>query len=317
MKREGALARGGYDPLRIGRCRLATGMQARGESMPSPIKNQLISQAMEAASGVADRIGAGQVDPVLLHHSQHISVLWPSVQTVVRIVVCDEDDATERLSRELSVARHLGERRAPIVPPSERFPAGPHFQGKFGLTLWQFVEHAPMDPEDPGQLALAAAALRHVHHGLADYPGALPSFRTKFEKCRTLLADRSALPALADADRKFLLMTYERVLRTMDALPLELIPIHGDAGPHNVLITADGARYTDFEDACLGPREWDVGWLPDADLVGFEPIDYSRLSVLSDLRSLCVSVWCFAKYDMADKREAADYHLGYLKERFD
>jgi hypothetical protein len=29
---------------------------------------------------------------------------------------------------------------------------------------------------------------------------------------------------------------------------------------------------------------------------------------------LCVSVWCFAKY--SDKREAADYHLGYLKERF-
>jgi Phosphotransferase enzyme family len=284
--------------------------------MPSPIKNQLVSRAMEAASEAAGRIGAGQVDPVFLHHSQHISVLLPSVQTVARIVLCEEDDATERLSRELSVARHLSERRAPIVPPSGRFPAGPHFQGKFGLTLWQFVEHAPVDQEKPAHVALAAAALRHVHHGLADYPGALPSFRTKVEKCRTLLADRSALPALAHADRKFLLMTYDRILRTIDALPLELIPIHGDAGPHNVLITADGARYTDFEDACLGPREWDLVWVPDVDLVAFEPIDRSRLSVLSDLRSLCVSVWCFAKYDIADKREAADYHLGYLKERF-
>jgi hypothetical protein len=111
-------------------------------------------------------------------------------------------------------------------------------------------------------------------------------------------------------------MTYDRIIRAMDTLPLELIPIHGDAGPHNVLITADGTRYTDFEDACLGPREWDVGWVRDADLVAFESIDRRRLSVLSDLRSLCVSVWCFANYDMADKREAADYHLGYLKERF-
>ncbi len=202
------------------------------------------------------------------------------------------------------------------MPPSGRFPAGPHFQGKFGLTLWQFVEHAPVDQENPAHVALAAAALRHVHHALADYPGALPSFRTKVEKCRTLLEDRSALPALADADRRFLLMAYDRILPAMDALPLELIPIHGDAGPHNVLITADGARYTDFEDACLGPREWDVGWLPDVDLVAFEPIDRRRLSVLSDLRSLCVSVWCFAQYDKSDKREAADYHLGYLKERF-
>jgi hypothetical protein len=203
------------------------------------------------------------------------------------------------------------------VPPSGRFPAGPHFHGKFGLTLWQFVEHAAVDQDNSAHLAFAAAALRQVHDALADYPGALPSFRTKVERCRTFLADRSALPPLVDADRRFLLMAYDHILRAMDALPVELIPIHGDAGPHNVLITADGARYTDFEDTCLGPREWDVGWLPDVDLVAFESIDRSRLSVLSDLRSLCVSVWCFAKYDMADKREAADYHLGYLKERFD
>jgi hypothetical protein len=291
-------------------------MQALGESMPSPIKNQLISRAMEAASEVAGRIGAGQVDPVLLHHSQHISVLLPSIQTVARIVVCEDDGATERLSRELSVARYLSERRAPIVPPSGCFPAGPHFHSKFGLTLWQFVEHAPADQENPAHVALAPAALRHVHDALVDYPGALLSFRTKVEKCRTLLEERSALPALANADRSFLLMTYDRILRAMDDLPLELIPIHGDAGLHNVLITSDGARYADFEDACLGPREWDVGWLPDVDLVAFEPIDRRRLSALSDLRSLCVSVWCFAKYDIADKREAADYHLRYLKERF-
>jgi len=284
--------------------------------MPSSINDDLVSQAMGAASEMAGRIGAGQVDPVLLHHSQHISVLWPRLETVARIVVCAENDAIERLSRELAVARHLSGRRAPIVPPSGRFPAGPHFQGKFGLTLWQFVEHAPVDQDDPAQLALAAAALRQVHNALADHPGALPSFRTRVEKCRTLMEARSALPALAHADRKFLLMAYDRILAAMDALPLELIPIHGDAGPHNVLMTADGARYTDFEDACLGPREWDVGWLPDVDLVSFEPIDRRRLSVLSDLRSLCVSVWCFAQYDKSDKREAADYHLGYLKERF-
>jgi hypothetical protein len=34
------------------------------------------------------------------------------------------------------------------------------------------------------------------------------------------------------------------------------------------------------------------------------------------LRSLCVSVWCFAKYHIPEKREAANYHLGYLRERF-
>jgi Phosphotransferase enzyme family len=284
--------------------------------MPSTIENELISQAMEAAREVAGLVGAGQVDPILLHHSQHISVLWPSVETVARIVVCTEDDAAERLSRELAVARYLTERQAPVVPPSPILAAGPHFQGKFGLTLWQFAAHTPADGDNPTHVAAAAAALRRIHQALADYPSTLPSFRTKVDKCRVLLAERSSLPALVDADRKFLLSTYDRIIRAMDTLPIELIPIHGDAGPHNVLMTSDGARYIDFEDASLGPREWDIGWLPDVDLALFEPLHRGRLSVLSDLRSLCVSVWCFAKYDIADKREAANYHLGYLKERF-
>ena len=70
-------------------------------------------------------------------------------------------------------------------------------------------------------------------------------------------------------------------LSAINALPLELVPIRPDGAAHNVLITADGARYTDFEDACFGPRESDVGWLPDVDVVAFEPLDRRSLSVLS------------------------------------
>jgi hypothetical protein len=280
------------------------------------IENELISQALQAAGEVAGRVVAGRVESILLHHSQHISVLWPSVETVARIVVRAEEGAAERLSRELAIARYLTDRNAPVVPPSPVLPAGPHFQGKFGMTLWQFVAHVPADGDNPTHVRAAAAALYRVHHALADYPGTLPSFRTKIDKCRLLLEDRSSLPALADADRKFLLAAYDRIIRRMDSLPIELIPLHGDAGPHNVFVTADGARYIDFEDASLGPREWDVGWLSDVDLAAFEPIHRDRLSVLSDLRSLCVSVWCFAKYHIPEKREAANYHLGYLRERF-
>jgi hypothetical protein len=83
-----------------------------------------------------------------------------------------------------------------------------------------------------------------------------------------------------------------------------------------VFITSEGARYSDFERVSLGPREWDIGFLPDIDLTQFDAVNLDLLSVLSDLRSLCVSVWCWAKYEMPEKREAAEFHLGYLKERF-
>jgi hypothetical protein len=99
-------------------------------------------------------------------------------------------------------------------------------------------------------------------------------------------------------------------------LPLDPTPIHGDAGAHNVFMTSEGARYTDFEKVSLGPREWDVGFLGDIGLAYFDMLNRDLFGVLSDLRSLCVSVWCWAKYDMPEKREAAEYHLGHLKERF-
>jgi hypothetical protein len=236
--------------------------------------------------------------------------------TVARMLPGVEDEITERLSRELAVAYHLFNRQAPIVSPSLRFPAGPHFHDGFGLTFWQYVEHIPADADDAAHMASAADALRHIHDALADYPRELPLLADKTDKCRALLEQDGALPALASADRGFLLTTYQRIVASIDKLSTEYVPIHGDAGPHNVFITPAGARYSDFEDASLGPREWDVGWLTENHLKTFEPVNRDLLRVMSDLRSLCVSVWCFAKSDMPDKLEAAEYHLGYLKDRF-
>ena len=82
------------------------------------------------------------------------------------------------------------------------------------------------------------------------------------------------------------------------------------------MIASEGARWNDFEDVCLGPREWDIGYLPGIDLAAFEPVNRDLLSVLNYLRSLCVSVWCWDKYHIPEKRKAALYHLEYLKESF-
>jgi hypothetical protein len=69
--------------------------------------------------------------------------------------------------------------------------------------------------------------------------------------------------------------------------------------PSNVLITPQGGLWNDLEDVSLGPREWDVGWLPEADLAQFEPLNQNLLSAFHYLRSLCASVWCWARYDVS------------------
>jgi predicted trehalose synthase len=274
------------------------------------------ARAIEAATRLVRCLGIDRVDPTILHASQHISIRLFPLDIVARVARVDQAGATKRLNRELAVMQHLVEKSAPVVGPTNQLPAGPHFHEGFALTLWQFVDHIAADGDNAEHTASAAAALRRVHEGLADFRDDLPSFWIKIEQCRRLLENESALPALRLPDRRFLHMVYHRVRNSLDGLPLDLAPIHGDAHLGNVFITSDGARWNDFEDVCMGPREWDIGWLPDMDLDPFEPVNRDLLSALHYLRSWCVSIWCWDRYDLPEKREAAEYHLWYLRQRF-
>jgi Phosphotransferase enzyme family len=277
---------------------------------------QVPVRAVEAATSLVRNLGIGRVDPTILHQSQHISIRLFPLDIVARVVCSDQVETIGRMNLELAVVQHLVKRSAPVVAPTSELPAGPYFHEGFAVTLWQFVDHVAADGDSAEHAARAAAALRRVHEGLGDFRDELPSFRMKIEQCRNLLENDPALPALGLSDRKFLLMSYDRIRGLLDGLSISLVPIHGDAHFGNVFITTNGARWNDFEDVCMGPREWDIGWLPDRDLDWFEPVNRDLLSVLHYLRSWCVAVWCWDKYDLPEKREAAEYHLWYLRQRF-
>src|SRR5690242_8626952 len=270
-----------------------------------------VQHAIRAAADAARRLGAGTIEPTLLAASNNISIRLAPLPVVARVFANDAT-AAARAARELDVCHHLARKGAPVVPPSIDLPTGPHAADGLTLTLWQFVEHRPAGDADSQD---AARALRMVHAALADCPVALPAFGDTSRRVRALLDEPSALPALAAADRTFLRAAHDAVTRRLATMPMAARPPHGDAHLGNVLIAADGPRWTDFESVCLGPPEWDVGFLPDADppLVG--ALDRELSDALGDLRSICVATWCFAKYDLPEKREAADYHLGWLKER--
>jgi predicted trehalose synthase len=283
--------------------------------MPEMSEGERVQRAIRAATDVARRLGASAVEPVILRHSSNVSIRLAPLRVVARVCTVGPPElAHAKLARDLAVARHLAGKGAPIVPPTTELPPGPYSCADAALTLWRFVDHRPAG-EDADDVRAAADALRIVHDALADFPAELPAFGSKGDEVRALLTVRSAVPALPRADRAFLVAVHERVAARVAARPMRSVPIHGDAHLGNVLITAEGARWTDFESACRGPREWDIGFLPDADLSAFGSVDRDLFDALSDLRSLCVAVWCFAEYDDPEKREAADYHLGWLKGR--
>jgi aminoglycoside phosphotransferase (APT) family kinase protein len=277
-------------------------------------KKDVSRRAASAAAAVGQHFVAAPITPVVLRHSQHVIVLLRPAAIVARVLSLSPTRTAEALSGELEIVRHVGERGASVVMPSHTYPAGPHFHDGFAMTLWPYVEHHAIDDDDSDQLASAARALRQVHEALADLPHSLPSYLTKIEECGALLGNRSELPALATSDRDVLLEMYEKLTARLARCPTRQVPIHGDAHLGNVLFAPDGPRWTDFEAVCLGPREWDIcEWVPD--LAVFEPINRECHEVLSLMRSLCVSTWCWASPHLPGKLDAANYHLNYLRSR--
>jgi len=270
-------------------------------------------RAIRAAIAVAQRLGMGAIAPVVLKNSNHTNIHlapFPIVARVVTPVVSRQ--VARNLADEVAVAQHLAHRGAPIAAPSVDVPAGPHSDGDTLMTLWQFVSHRPAGATDG---VAAAEALQAVHRLLASYPRRLPAFTVAIDYCRSLLEDGTALPALGGADRAFLVAEHDRLRGRMRGTG-RCVAIHGDAHLGNVLVTALGPRWVDWESVCMGPPEWDLSCLPERVWSGSRAVDHDLLTLLKDLRSVCVAVWCWVEPDRTpERREAAEFHLRRLRDR--
>jgi aminoglycoside phosphotransferase (APT) family kinase protein len=92
--------------------------------------------------------------------------------------------------------------------------------------------------------------------------------------------------ALELTDHRVLHAAAERLLPLAERWPRRVV--HGDAHVGNVVVTADGPRWTDLEDAGLGPVEWDLSpsSVTDAVLAAYPgPVDPARLVDCRALRS--------------------------------
>jgi Ser/Thr protein kinase RdoA (MazF antagonist) len=122
---------------------------------------------------------------------------------------------------------------------------------------------------------------------------------------------RGALPEIVAA--------LDRALATLAAAPQRIV--HGDSHPGNVLWTADGPLWSDWEDAHLAPLEWDLGclvaaarmrgndfgWAEAALAAHGGPFDATLLEVCVDAR-----VAQGAAYLAATRRGEVSGHLAWL-----
>jgi hypothetical protein len=267
---------------------------------------------LAAVRALAERLGLGRIEPVVLRLAKHTVVRLGRLPLVARVQSAGPlDPALETMARELQVVQHLAHEGAPVVPPSRDPPPGVYEVNGCAISLWSYVEHRPGEDRD---VAAAGEALKRVHAGLASYQGDLPPFTDAIASCEALLDDPSALRTISAANRAFLADRYRQALAAIPWAGLRPVALHGDTQFGNLFMTAHGPLWGDFEAVCMGPLEWDLVDKPPAMRNAFAGLDPALLDSLAALRLVCLVIWCWADAERSgEMRDAATYHLRRLK----
>jgi hypothetical protein len=235
----------------------------------------MTENAVQAAATAARGLGLTVTDPTVLYNAFSVVVHLKPSPVVARVPMSlpehlmEPEVAVRRQQRELDVAAWLAEQGKPVAAPSPLVPLKPVQQDGFSMTFWQFVDQ---DKSVELDFVAGTAQAAELHAVLAEYPRELP-WMTPLLAVPATLAELKAVPGLLeqeDIDRARAEWDVLGPLLTSRAEFEAVFPsatiqtIHGDAPSYNVIPTADGVLWSDFEDTTLGPIEWDMaGFGPD------------------------------------------------------
>lgn len=172
-------------------------------------------------------------------------------------VVVDTDglrEGTAWFRRELDVVAHLALRGAPVIPPHPGMPSEPQERDGFPLSFWTYVHVIPGSVPDEA----LGASLWACHEALRDYRGELEPLAILTESL-AVLKHAKRIGAFSIDAAALMERHLQTSLERLAGSPMQ--PLHGDAHPGNWLLTTNGLRWTDWEDAFLGPVEWDLASL--------------------------------------------------------
>jgi hypothetical protein len=264
------------------------------------------ARATNAAVDAGRALGLTVDEPRVLHDVFSVVVhLAPSpvVARVPTVLTSTPAGLAARQRDELAVAGWLADQGLPVVPPSPLVPREPVPHDGFSMTFWQFVEQ---DPTAEPDFFRNTASTARLHAALRDFPGELPFLGfldDSVTESLTALAARPDLLAPADLDRaRREWAVLEPVVRSREgfaaAFPgVGVQTVHGDAPFYNVIPTADGELWSDFECVALGPVECDLALLGEEGLaiydaaaaeLGLRPLDERVLNVMGAARQIQV-----------------------------
>jgi aminoglycoside phosphotransferase (APT) family kinase protein len=186
-----------------------------------------------------------------------------------------------------------------------------HERDGFEVTLWTYYPSVSSGGVAPADYA---RALERLHTGMRALDVPTPHFTDRVDEARRLVADRDRAPALADADRELLTGTLDDLRRSIGERAGAEQLLHGEPHPGNVLPTADGPLFIDFETCCRGPVEFDLAHAPDDVGAHYPGVDQDVLRECRVLVLAMVTAWRWDREDqLPDGRRLGTEWLGRVR----
>ena len=275
----------------------------------------LTSGAVAASVSVASTYGIRASDPQVLADAYSVRVHLKPAPIVARISTLTSilrSPIESWLARELSVAKFLAAKSAPVVPPSDLLPAIPHHCDGLAMTFWRYFE--PISDAVPAR-AILGRMQAELHAVLRDYPGDLPPLPALNDIPRGIDRLQQLGNILPASDLTLLQTTYDRLLPQLTDPAGLLQPLHGDAHALNLIPTAKGLLWNDFEDTCTGSSAWDLINLKDEGIAAYPNApDLAILQPYRFMRKLHAIVWVYAMLpELPDWLESAKALLDDLR----
>ncbi len=243
------------------------------------------SPAVAAALSVASSLGLAADEAVVLHESNKVTVRLLPCDVVARVAPAAHQNARF----EIEIAQRLAESGSPVAVPDPHV----HERDGFVVTLWTYYSPA-------GEISPAgyARALGRLHAGMRAIDVPAPHWTDRVAEAQQLAADPGRTPDLAAPDRELLGGTLRRLRRSTGehGAPEQLL--HGEPHPGNLLATAGGPRFIDFETCCRGPVEFDLAHAPD-EVADFYP--HVDQDLLRDCRILVLAMITMWRWDSGDQ----------------
>jgi aminoglycoside phosphotransferase (APT) family kinase protein len=261
-----------------------------------------VARAVAAARSIASALGLKVDDATVAHNSNKLTVRLAPCGVLARVAPL----AHQNLQFEIELAGRLAEIGSPVAALAPGLEPRVHARDGFAVTLWTYYEPAPPSDISPADYA---GALARLHAGLRALDVPSPHFTDRVAEAQHLVASCDLTPALGEADRALLAGALQELRQAVGrrAAPGQLL--HGEPHPGNLLVTAGGPRFIDFETCCRGPVEFDLAHAPEAVGARYPGADQALLSDCRGLVLAMVAAWRWDRTDQFPDRESA---RGYL-----